>query len=93
MFIKLVADAKYQLDNLSFCLFLETARWYSRKSTTQMWYWDDTLSFWKMGFRLLKDKFILFMGGLKNLGQVVTSDQKHPLVHCNSYNKKNQVER
>ena len=72
--ITLIADGIFPLDNIAFRLFLETIRWYSLKTTTNMWYWEDTLKFWKMGYRLLKDKFILFMGGLKSTGQIVAKE-------------------
>ena len=39
-----------------------------------MWYSNETIKFWKMGYRLLKDKFVLFMGGMKNTGQIISGD-------------------
>ena len=73
-FLELVANDRFPLDNIAFRLFLETVRWFSLTTTTNMWYWDDTTTFWKVGYRILKDKFILFMSGLKSLGQVVSED-------------------
>ena len=70
----LVAKGKFPLDNIAFLLFLETVRWFSLQSTTMMWYWNETVILWKMGYRLLKDKFIFFIGGLKNMGQLVSAD-------------------
>ena len=73
-FFKVLVDGKYPVDNIAFRLFLETVRWFSLDTTSQMTYWDDTKTFWKVAYKIMGDKFILFMSGLKNLGQVVSGE-------------------
>ena len=71
-FIRLISECTYPLDNIAFMLFLETVRWYSMQTTTQMNYSEQSLDFWKVRYRLMGDRFLLFMGGMKNQGQVVS---------------------
>ena len=42
------------------------------QTTTQMNYSEQSLDFWKVGYRLMGDRFLLFMGGMKNQGQVMS---------------------
>ncbi len=69
-----IAADRFSVDNIAFRLLLEAVRWFSLKTTTNMWYSPETMKFWKVGYRLMKDKFILFMGGMKNLGQLVSGE-------------------
>jgi hypothetical protein len=75
-FLSLLAAKKYPTNNISLRLFMETVQWYTLENASQMRYSNETLKFWKMGYRLLQEKFILFMGGLKNTGQIVAGDSQ-----------------
>ena len=83
--IHLIHEEKYPLDSLPLRLVLETARWFSCTSTTNMWYWEDTLKFWKVGYRLFGDKFVLFMSGMKSLGTVITPPFHQPFQSSEEY--------
>ena len=46
--IELIYTDKFPMDNIAFCLLLDVARWYSLKSTTQMYYSKQSLLFWRV---------------------------------------------
>ena len=60
-FFSLVKQRKYPLTNIAFRLWLETVRWFPCVSAKSMWYWDETKTFWKVGYRLFHGKFLSFM--------------------------------
>ncbi|CAH1772571.1 unnamed protein product, partial [Owenia fusiformis] len=64
----LLEDDSFPMDNLSFRLFLETVKWHRISDKRRMTYYSDTLTFWKIGYRLFKEKFVLFLGGDKSNG-------------------------
>ena len=74
LFFGLVKKGTYPLSNIAFLLWLETVRWYSRLNTRHMWYWEQTKSFWRAGYRLFKGKFISFMSGPRNSCQIDKTD-------------------
>ena len=69
-FMKSVNDETFPLENLAFVLFMETVRFFSTGSTSEMRYSEETKLFWKTGYRLFHAKFLYFMGGPKNIGQI-----------------------
>jgi hypothetical protein len=68
--MKGIIDGTFPLDNLAFVLFMETVRFFSTKNTSEMRYSDTSKLFWKTGYRLFHTKFLYFMGGPKNIGQI-----------------------
>ncbi|KAK3085496.1 hypothetical protein FSP39_004241 [Pinctada imbricata] len=70
-FLQCVADDEFPLDNISFLLFLDTVRFYSSMNTKQMRYRQQTKAFWNAGQRLFHNKFLYFMSGPKNVGQLL----------------------
>ena len=68
-FLHLVNKDKFSLDNISFLLFLDTARFLGLSNLSQMTYPHQTKHFWKAGKKLLHNKFIYFMGGPNHFGQ------------------------
>ena len=62
-FFELVLTKKFPLDNIALLLFLETVRFYSCESSTEMRYSENTKRFRKSGYRLFHAKFLYFMGG------------------------------
>ena len=73
----LVAANKFPLDNICYLLFLDVVQWFSSSQTSQMRYFqEETLNFWKVGYRLFHGKFLRFMGGPRNSGQIITGDKE-----------------
>lgn len=69
-FLELVSDDHYPLDTLVLPLFLETVRFYSLSSSTKMWWWPETMKFWRTCYRLFHGKVMALMAGPRNLGQL-----------------------
>ena len=84
LFFSLVKQRKYPLKNIAFRLWLETVRWFSCLSAKSMWYWNETKTFWRTGYRLFHGKFLSFMAGLRFEGQTVTKDTKRALLEPQS---------
>ena len=76
IFFELILDGKYPLDNISLILFLETVQIFNCQPTSQMKYSQVSLRFWKAGYRLFNGKFLFFMGGPKNIGDVLDGNKK-----------------
>jgi hypothetical protein len=72
--LHLISTQSFPLHNISFCLLLDVARWFRNTNTTKMRYTEQTLSFWKVGYKLFHGKFLRFMGGPKSEGQVIGKD-------------------
>ena len=69
---KLLKEGTFPLDNICYMLFLDLAEWFDKPFTSQMRYLrEDTRQFWEVGYRLFKGKFIRFMAGPRNFGQIV----------------------
>ena len=68
--LTLVDQEKFPLDNLSFLLFLETVRFMSTNITSEMKYGKTIKRFWKTGYIFFHAKFLYFMGGPRNIGQI-----------------------
>ena len=65
------------LDNICYLLFLDLVEWYSSedKNTSRMRYkFPATTQFWQVGYRIFHGKFIRFMSGTKNLGQIISNN-------------------
>ena len=70
-FNRLLSDGKFPMTNIAFLLFLDIVRWYSLDdSTTTMRYCEEVKEFWRTGLRLFHGRFLRFMGGPKNKGQI-----------------------
>ncbi|KAH3776262.1 hypothetical protein DPMN_177682 [Dreissena polymorpha] len=73
----LTAEDEIPRNNISFLLFLDTVEWFSCKTTSEMRYIrPETKKFWEVGYRLFKGKFLRYMGGPRNAGQVVDGSEK-----------------
>ena len=70
-FIYLVKNKAFPMDNIALLLFLEVVHWYGGKNTVQMRYSEKTMQFWKVGYKLLQGKFLLFMSGEKHDGETI----------------------
>ena len=71
-FFKLVKERKYPLSNICFLLWLETVRWFSCATAQNIWYWNETKTFWRAGYRLFHGKFLTFMSGPRYTGLTVS---------------------
>ena len=71
-FIKLSSEDRFPLDNIAFLLFLDVVNFFSATTTTQMKYeYPETLQFWNVGLKLFHRRFLRFMSGPKNQGQLI----------------------
>ena len=75
-FFRLVRDGKFPLDNIALTLFIDVIRWFSCETSTQLRYSRESKTFWKLGYVLFGGRFVQFMGGLKNEGQIVMNQAK-----------------
>jgi hypothetical protein len=74
-FMGLLASGTFPLHNICYLLFLDIVEWFSCDSTTHMRYGHETVkkkkTFWQIGYRLFHGKFLRFMSGIRNFGQVL----------------------
>ena len=71
---RLIATNRFPLDNISFALLLDVARFYSLSNTRNMTYPDSTKLFWRVGYKLFHGSFIRFMSGGKLEGQLIDGE-------------------
>ena len=67
-------------------LCLDVARWYTAHITSQMRYQAETKRFWTIGYKLFCEKFVRYMSGYKNAGQVHGSSTRGELLPSQSIN-------
>ena len=72
--VRLIATNQFALDNISFALLLDVARFYSLQNTCSMTYPDSTKVFWRVGYKLFHGSFIRFMSGGKSEGQLIDKE-------------------
>jgi hypothetical protein len=71
-FNQLLSTQSFPMDNIAFLLFLDVVRWYGTTSTTQMRYNDTAVNkFWRTGYKMLHGKWLRYMSGPKNKGDLV----------------------
>lgn len=68
---EMIANGVFPLDNIAFKLFMDVVNWYHVGNTSTMRYSDITKMFWRTGYKLFRGKFLRFMGGFKNFGDIV----------------------
>lgn len=73
-FFELVAEDAYPLDCIALPCFLDTVRWYSQESTSNMAYRDETKLFWRVVYKLFHGTGVRFFSGTKSLGQILTGE-------------------
>ena len=69
--IRLIVSGKMSAVELPLLLLLEKARFCSLPSTNLMFYWPQTLKFWRVVYRLLKGKAIRLFSGPKSQGAIL----------------------
>ena len=69
--IRLIVSGKMSAAELPLLLLLEKARFCSLPSTNLMFYWPQTLKFWRVVYRLLKGKAIRLFSGPKSQGAIL----------------------
>ena len=71
-FMTLVANATFPLGNIAFLLFLDIITWFSESNSSKMKYlYPETVQFWRIGQKLFHGRFLRFISGPKNQGQIV----------------------
>ena len=74
-FNRLLAENKIPVHNIAFLLFIDVVRWFSLEGyTTSMRYSEQVKLFWRTGLRLFDGRFLRFMGGPKNKGNILCSE-------------------
>ena len=74
-FNHLLSEGKFPMTNIAFLFFLDIVRWYSLdNATTSMRYSEKVKEFWRTGLRLFHGRFLRFMGGPKNKGQILHNE-------------------
>ena len=68
----LEANATFALDNIALLLFLDIVTWFSESNSSKMKYlYPETVQFWRIGQKLFHGRFLRFISGRKNQGQIV----------------------
>ncbi|MEW8548751.1 MAG: hypothetical protein AB2693_35060, partial [Candidatus Thiodiazotropha sp.] len=73
-FNRLLANKELPMNNICFLLFTDLVEWFSCNNTSMMRYQAETVQFWRIGYRLFHGKFLRFMSGLRNSGQVLDKE-------------------
>lgn len=71
---RLIAEKRFPMNDIAFQLFLGVVDWYSKEKTSSMRYTSTVKLFWRTGYRLFKNKFLHFMSGWKNSGDIIHGD-------------------
>ena len=74
--IRQLSEGKFSPLNIAFLLCLETSKWYSLRTTTQMRFRSVTKKFWTVVYRIVRGIGIRLFSGPKNWGQVVANVAK-----------------
>ena len=69
--LRLISEEKLPLQNIALHLLFDVVRWYSVDNTSNMFYSDSCMKFWKVMYRLFHGKVLRFMSGIKSTGQVI----------------------
>ncbi len=75
-FFQLVAQGKYPLKCIALPCWLDTVKWYTCESTSQMTYRKDTQEYFRMVYSILHGKGINLMAGVKSLGQILNGNDQ-----------------
>ena len=75
-FVELVVYHRYPLDCIAFRCFLDTVRWYSVSSTSQIVYREETKRFWRMVYKLFHGGALRFFSGLHSIEQDKETGEK-----------------
>ena len=68
----MLALASFPMDNIAFLLFLDVVKWHNSESTTLMRYECSAINkFWRIGYKMFHGKWLRFMSGPKNKGDIV----------------------
>ena len=69
----MLALASFPMDNIAFfLLFLDVVKWHNSESTTLMRYECPAVNkFWRIGYKMFHDKWLRFMSGPKNKGDII----------------------
>ncbi len=70
-FNRLAGQGTFPMRNIAFLLFLDVAEWFSGDCTSGMRYkFPETWKFWNIGYKLFKGRWLRFMSGPKNKGDL-----------------------
>ncbi|VDH98759.1 Hypothetical predicted protein [Mytilus galloprovincialis] len=69
-FNELLASGSFPFENIAYRLFCDVVQWYTLSNTSSMRYSELVKRFWRTGYKLFKGKFLRFMSGLKNTGNI-----------------------
>jgi len=75
-FYTMLSNGTFPVDNIAFLLFLDVVKWYGKSNTLAMRYDETVCKFWRVGYKLFHGKFLRFMSGPKNKGQLIFGQSK-----------------
>ena len=78
--IDAIKTNKLPADNIALHLFLEIVDWYGHTTVHAMRYSAQVKRWWAIGYRLFRERFLHFMGSMKNTGQVRQGKKKGNLT-------------
>jgi hypothetical protein len=68
----MLALASFPMHNIAVLLFLDVVKWHNSESTTLMRYECPAVNkFWRIGYKMFHGKWLRFMSGPKNKGDIV----------------------
>ena len=67
----MLASREFPTKNICYLLFLDLVDWFHCDNTSRMRYRPETVKFWQIGYRLFHGKYLRFMSGLRNFGQIL----------------------
>ena len=76
LLLKVLTNGRLPCNNIALLLLLERARFASMTNSSSMYYWPETMKFWKIVYKILHGKAIRLFSGLKNVGQVIKGEAR-----------------
>jgi hypothetical protein len=68
----MLALASFPMDNIAFLLFLDVVKWHNSETTILIRYECPAVNkFWRIGYKIFHGKWLRFMSGPKNTGDIV----------------------
>ena len=83
-FMRNLSKGNFPSDNIAFQLFMDVSRWYATDNTCGMRYSKHVKRFWAVGYKLFHERFLRYMGGFKNTGDVMSGHKRGCLQATNS---------
>ena len=80
----LLASHKFPLDNIAFLLFLDVVKLFDCDTSVTMRYDPGVKKFWRIGYKIFHGKWLRFMSGPKNKGDIEKSSTNRGMFDPNN---------